>query len=138
MSFAHPAYHGGKNHPEQVTDELLCSGRHHVVPPLNPVHSNRLAPVPREVFIPTQKDRLLRRHNNARGRDDTLYKIQDFDKPCGPTGCCFQNKIKMEGYHGVCSGHHRFLQSDGVVNDPCTASIANQSIVACCNSCAGC
>ena len=118
MSYAHPAYHGGKNHPEQVTDEYLCSGRRYLPPPPNPVPINRLAQVPREVFIPTQTDRLLRRHNKARGRDDTLYHINDYNKPCGPTGCGNPNTINMDGYNGMCGGHY------GSSRDPCSSVMA--------------
>ena len=137
MAYTHPAYHGGRNHPEQVTDEFLCSRRRHHPPAPNPVPINRLAQVPKEVFIPTQKDRLLRRHNKARGRDDTLYNIQDYGKPCGPGGCCFPNNIQAEGYNGMCSGHHKFPEPANVTTDPCImVTSTTGSGGACCNSCA--
>ena len=112
MAYAPIPYHGGKNHPEQVTDEFLCSGRRHLPPPQNPVPNNRLAQVPKEVFLPTQVDRLLRRHNKARGRNDTLYCICHLDQPCGPGGPCYPNDIGTEGYNGSCNGHYSFTGGD--------------------------
>lgn len=118
MTYMHPAYHGGKNHPEQVTDEYLTCGLCHIpgfkqpkqlqcghtfcLPCLERRVQNvggasfscpscaRVNIVPRSglgglsdnLFIDTQVDRLVRRHNQDRGRDDTWYNIscygQDF------------------------------------------------------------
>jgi len=127
MAYVHPVYHGGKNQPEQVTDEylgcslcklpgaklpkmLLCghsfclpclqqyAGNASMFPcpscsVLNKVPARGLAALSNNIFVDTQVDRLLRRHNQERGRDDSVYNISCYNQRpdihclCGHAAC---------------------------------------------------
>ncbi|KAK2183847.1 hypothetical protein NP493_294g00039 [Ridgeia piscesae] len=115
MAYVNPVYHGGRNQPEQVTDDyltcpicqepgfihpkiLLC-GHAFCLPCLErfiPPDARGTFPCPkcrRSTLIPpngpvgfkdylfanTQIDRLLRRHNQVRRRDDTFYNIATYE-----------------------------------------------------------
>ena len=116
MAHMNPVYHGGKNHPEQVTDEYLTCGicqipgfkqpkmlqcGHTFCLPclmrgapstegatfccpscacVNTVPRSGLAGLSDNLFVDTQVDRLVRRHNQDRGRDDTWYNVSCYDQ----------------------------------------------------------
>ncbi|CAD5118875.1 DgyrCDS7548 [Dimorphilus gyrociliatus] len=112
-AYAHPAFHGGKNNSEQVTDEYLTcpiSGRPGFIHPkillcghtfskaslesyaggarcfccpmcgkVTELPSNGVSGLRDNIFIDTQVEMLLSRHNKARGRDDSFYNITKYE-----------------------------------------------------------
>lgn len=118
MAYVHPAYHGGMNQPEQVTDDYLtcrvcqmpgftqpktlpcghifcCPCLMKYAGSFGPSNSDKVMRCPTcgqmvklphgglpalsdNLFIDTQVDRLLRRHNADRGRNDTVYNINAY------------------------------------------------------------
>ena len=118
MAYIHPLYHGGKNFPEQITDEfltcticrvpgfrkpkMLTCGHTFCAPCIErylglgegdgggfyfacptckqpqKLPRGGVASLTNNLFADTQIDRLLRRHNMDRRRDDTLYNIEKY------------------------------------------------------------
>ena len=118
MAYVHPTFHGGRNQPEQVTDDHLTCGLCHFPGFLHPkllqcghtfcrscleqylrdtprptafpcptckmavpLPSRGAGALPNNIFIGTQVDRLLRRHNNAwtGGRGNSFYNIVSYE-----------------------------------------------------------